>query len=305
MDKASFCEAMNNQLVALVRRAGKAILTIYDSESPIQIHTKADTSPVTAADLAAHHILIAGLKAILDIPVLSEEGEQPDFIERSAWLRYWLIDPLDGTKEFILRNGEFTVNVALIEAGKPVLGVVHVPVKDVTYLGINPQDADAKKAQKYLHGTSPKTICIRPLQAIYDHHKPLIVLLSRRHGIDELHDLLARLQLHWPGTVEQICAGSSLKFCLIAEGVADFYPRLAPTSEWDTAAAQAVLEAAGGAVIEAEPFGHGEYQPLCYNTGVAIINPKFYALGDSQFDWLALFSSRIMLSRDDSNEQGV
>src|SRR5690606_5332429 len=212
----------------------------------------------------------------------------PDYAEREHWPRYWLIDPLDGTKEFLERNGEFTVNIALIDQGKPVLGVVHVPVEDVTYMGINPGADDDKIAQNYTGGANPELLKVRSLQNAAEQPRTLTVLGSHRHGAEALGKLLARIRRGWPGDVVMTSAGSSLKFCLLAEGLADFYPRLAPTSEWDTAAAQAVLEAAGGAVIEAEAFDRGECHALRYNTGPSIINPFFYALGDSHFDWVKL-----------------
>lgn len=287
MDKYIYSQEVRKQLIALVRQAGRAILDIYKAgEGAAGIQIKEDESPLTAADLAAHQILVSGLPHILDVPIISEEGELPDYAEREHWPRYWLIDPLDGTKEFIERNGEFTVNIALIEQGAPVLGVVHVPVEDVTYLGSNPRGDAEKIAQKYAGDSRPEFIKVRPLQV--EVQGALTILTSHRHGTDTTEKLLQHIRRRWLGDVVITSAGSSLKFCLLAEGVADFYPRLAPTSEWDTAAAQAVLEAAGGAVIEAEAFGRGKRQPLRYNTGPSVINPFFYALGDSRFEWKIL-----------------
>lgn len=284
-----FPAAASEQLVALARQAGKAILDIYRAgHAAAKVQLKGDESPLTAADIAAHRILAAGLPGIEDIPVISEESELPEFAERAHWMRYWLIDPLDGTREFLQRNDEFTVNIALIERGVATLGVVHVPVRDVTYLGINPHDGQQKTARKYTGADSSRAVKVRSLQIAGEQHPVFTVLASHRYGTENLHELLARIELQWPGNVQTINAGSSLKFCLIAEGAADFYPRLAPTSEWDTAAAQAVLEAAGGAVIEAEAMHSGELKPLRYNSRASIINPFFYALGDSEFDWLQL-----------------
>lgn len=289
MVKSIYSEAVPEQLVALARQAGRAILNIYFAgDEAVEVQLKNDESPLTAADLAAHQILVAGLLHILDVPIISEESELPDYAERSRWPRYWLIDPLDGTKEFLERNGEFTVNIALVDQGKPILGVVHVPVEDVTYVGINPGAGGGKIARKYASGVNPKTIKIRSLQIVAGQPRTLTVLASHRHGTEAIGKLLAHIRRVWPGDVVMTNVGSSLKFCLIAEGVADFYPRLAPTSEWDTAAAQAVLEAAGGAVVEAEALDGSERQPLRYNTRASVINPSFYALGDSRFDWTLL-----------------
>lgn len=273
-------------LVELARNAGSAIMAFYAANDGADLQFKADDSPLTAADLAAHQLLVAGLPKILDIPIISEESVLPSFAERSGWGRYWLIDPLDGTKEFVQRNGEFTVNIALIEQGIATFGVVHIPVSDTTYVGINPPGKAAKTALKYRHGAQVENLRVRSVQV----GQPLAVLASHRHGTDRLTALVARLRARWSGDIVSTQAGSSLKFCLIAEGRADFYPRLAPTSEWDTAAAQAVLEAAGGAVVVADATD-GEWQPLRYNSRESIINPFFYALGDSSFDWRSLLLS--------------
>ena len=263
-----------DQVVASCRQAGEAILTVYRSIDGIAVDYKADDSPLTQADLAAHRLLVKALPTIIpNLPLLSEEGQLPSFAERQQWRRYWLIDPLDGTKEFISRNGEFTVNVALIEAGEPVLGVVHVPVQDVTYTGARELGATKRQAD------SIQAIRTRSLNELSHHNPSLVkVVASRRHGGEQQQDLLQRLEERF-GQIETVSMGSSLKFCLVAEGLADFYPRLAPTSEWDTAAAQAVVEAAGGAVVDAA------FNPLRYNHKDDIINPHFYVWGDRQFNW--------------------
>lgn len=276
---AAACEP----LVELARNAGAAIMAIYAANDSADLQFKADDSPLTAADLAAHQLLVAGLPKILDIPIISEEGILPSYAERTGWGRYWLIDPLDGTKEFVRRNGEFTVNIALIEQGIATFGVVHVPVSDTTYVGVNPPGDTAKTAVKYCQGAQVGNLRVRSMRA----GQPLTLLVSHRHGTDRLAALVAGIRTRWSGDIVSEQAGSSLKFCLIAEGRADFYPRLAPTSEWDTAAAQAVLEAAGGAVVMADALD-GEWQPLRYNARESIINPFFYALGDSTFNWGAL-----------------
>ena len=295
MPEANLSVAACEALVALARQAGAAIMAIYAADDGAELQFKADASPLTAADLAAHHLLVAGLPGILDIPIISEESGLPTFVERSRWTRYWLIDPLDGTKEFVRRNGEFTVNIALIEQGVATFGVVHVPVSDVTYVGLNPVDEKAKKALKYQAGGQPESLRVRPLQPAYEAGLPFTLLVSHRYGTDTLTALIAQIRSAWSGEVLSQSAGSSLKFCLIAEGKADFYPRLAPTSEWDTAAAQAVLEAAGGAVIAADlDDDKGVWAALRYNTRESVINPFFYALGDSGFNWqrLLLFGSK-------------
>lgn len=272
-------------LVALARQAGDAIMAIYANHDDYGITQKADESPLTAADLAAHRIIEAGLPALLNIPIISEEAVLPDFAERQTWDSYWLVDPLDGTKEFIARNGQFTVNIALITAGQPILGVVHVPATDTTYLGVlEAQNNDSLGAWKYTAGQLPVAIRVRDLNVRAAQTLPLTLVLSHRHGTQATEDLLAVIKQRWPGAIETSNAGSSLKFCVIAEGLADFYPRLAPTSEWDTAAAQAVLVAAGGAVVEVNEA----LTSLVYNRREGILNPYFYALGDKQFDWSAL-----------------
>ena len=274
-------------LIDLARRAGDEVMAIYVNKGSYQVEQKTDESPLTAADLAAHRLISAELPQLLPLPVISEEGELADFADRHLWENYWLVDPLDGTKEFIAGNGEFTVNIALIQRGRPLLGVVHVPARELTYVGVlDAYQASSVGAFKYQQGQAPQPIKVRNLIERYQQKLPLTVLLSHRHGTQATADLMASVTQHWPGEIEKTNAGSSLKFCLIAEGLADFYPRLAPTSEWDTAAAQAVLEAAGGAVVRATP----ELSPLIYNASEEILNPHFYALGDKHFCWAELLA---------------
>ncbi len=239
--------------------AGKEILRIYDTE--FEVESKSDASPLTAADMASHKVITARLAQLTpDIPVLSEESaEEVPWEERAAWNRYWLVDPLDGTKEFVKRNGEFTVNIALIEDQKPVMGVVHVPVQGHTYLGdIN------HGAHKRVDGKLA-VISTRPTPT----DGPLVVSRSRSHPSAELEAYLERF-----GQTETVPLGSSLKFCRLAEGLIDLYPRLGPTSEWDTGAAQAVVEAAGGVVVNTDG------SPLRYNTKSSLLNPYFLVLAD-------------------------
>jgi len=270
------------QLVDLSRRAGDAIMAIYRDKESYDIEHKSDESPLTAADLAAHRLISAELPGLLPLPIISEEGDLPEFADRHLWENYWLVDPLDGTKEFIAGNGQFTVNIALVQRGRPLLGVVHVPATDTTYLGVlDARDAASVGAFKYVQGRDVELIRVRSLLARYQQNEPFTVVLSHRHNTQATLDLMDALKRNWPGDIETSNAGSSLKFCVIAEGVADFYPRLAPTSEWDTAAAQAVLEAAGGQVVCATPA----LTPLLYNASEDLLNPHFCALGDKNFTW--------------------
>lgn len=273
------------QLVELSRRAGEAIMAIYDQRDTYNIQHKTDDSPLTAADLASHQVIANALPQLLDVPVISEEGEMPSLAERAGWESFWLVDPLDGTKEFIAGNGEFTVNIALIRGHKSVLGVVHVPVTDMTYVGVlDAFDAQNAGAWKYRAGADPQPIKVRDLSARFANQQPLTALLSHRHSTQATLDLMEQIESRWTGTIETANAGSSLKFCMIAEGQADFYPRLGPTSEWDTGAAQAVLEAAGGRVVKAQP-DNSRFTDLKYNTREDLLNPHFFALGDKNFRW--------------------
>jgi 3'(2'), 5'-bisphosphate nucleotidase len=277
--------AFTDKLIAIARAAGDAILTIYHAPEAANIQTKSDDSPLTAADLAAHQLIARELPKLLDVPMISEESALPSFAERKVWSPYWLIDPLDGTKEFIARNGQFTVNIALVMDGIPVMGVVHVPVIDETYLGIDKAIAEGKiaVAEKYLAGNKQADLQTRSMSQRLLNKQPMDVLMSLRHGSEEQTALVATLQSRWPAPLNPLSAGSSLKFCWIAEGRADFYPRLAPTCEWDTAAAQAVLTAAGGKVVRADNF-----QRLRCNTQESLLNPFFLAMSDASFDWQSL-----------------
>lgn len=250
-----------------VAAASAAILEVYAAGHDVEY--KADESPITRADRAAHEILAARLARITPtIPVLSEEAEGcHDRAVRGTWCQLWLVDPLDGTKEFISRNGEFTVNVALVRDHRPVLGVVAAPALHLTYYA-----AEGAGAFRRRDGAGAEPIRAR---AAAD---PLVVVGSRSHRGDSLDAVLGRLGPH-----ELRPMGSALKFCLVAEGSADFYPRLGPTSEWDTAAAQAVLELAGGAVTRLDG------SPLRYNERDTLLNPHFIAFGDARRRWAELF----------------
>ena len=249
----------------LAQQAGEKILVVYNSDE-FSVEEKADKSPLTAADLASHHAIVDGLTALTpDIPILSEESASLPYTERSLWQTYWLVDPLDGTREFIKRNGEFTVNIALIEDGVPVLSVVYVPVTGVSYLACKGQGAFKQEAGER------RAIKVRKLGT-----GPLMVVGSRSHRGESLNQFLEKLGEH-----EMVGMGSSLKLCLVAEGAADIYPRLGLTSEWDTAAAQCVVEQAGGYVTDTS------MQPLRYNTKDSLLNPFFLVFGDDGRDWSA------------------
>ena len=224
------------EMVALAKRAGDAIMAVYLSGN-VGETSKTDNSPLTLADLASHRVIVEGLdKLTPDIPVLSEEAADISYAVRGGWQRFWLVDPLGGTKEFIKRNGEFTVNIALVDNGVPVSGVVYAPVLDVCYYAARDSGAFVQ------HGTSAaQLIRTEPPNA----YEPIKVVASRSHSDARTAALLERLGEH-----RCISMGSSLKLCLVAEGKAHFYPRLGPTMEWDTAAAHAVVIAAGGTVCD-------------------------------------------------------
>lgn len=243
-------------IVAIAIKAGQAIMEIY-ADPANAVMTKADDSPLTRADLAADSVISAGLAELgLGWPVLSEESAQIAYAERQSWQRFWLVDPLDGTKEFIKRNGEFTVNIALIGNGQPLLGVVYAPVLDVCYYAARGLGAFVQR------GETAQTISVQP----HTVGQPVKVVASRSHSDERTAALLKQLGEH-----ECISMGSSLKLCLVAEGVAHFYPRLGPTMEWDTAAAHAVVNEAGGIVCD---LNGGE---LRYNKP-DLHNPEFFVM---------------------------
>jgi 3'(2'), 5'-bisphosphate nucleotidase len=254
-----------DDLLQLARDAGAAILEVYNTD--FDVERKQDDSPLTQADLASHHTIVEALQRLTpDIPVLSEESASIPFETRQSWDRYWLIDPLDGTKEFIKRNGEFTVNIALIEGDRPTLGVVYAPVLDRLYYGSDSEGAWLQEGDA----------AVKQIQVASQRRHPVLVAGSRSHAGESLQRYLVNLGEH-----ELVSMGSSLKLCLVAQGEADLYPRLGPTSEWDTAASQAVVEAAGGRVTTLD------MQPLRYNTKDSLLNPEFFVFGDDSVDWSA------------------
>ena len=247
----------------IARDAGAAILTIYESD--FDFETKGDGSPLTIADKKAHDLIEAALEALTpDIPVLSEESIHIVGDKRLGWSRYWLVDPLDGTKEFITQNGEFTVNIALIDESKPVVGVVYAPVLETLYYAAHLQGAVKQIANK-----APETIKTRTLDLA-----KVDIVASRSHMSKEVQHFSETVKAQ-ADSVELISMGSSLKLCLVAEGSADYYPRPALTSEWDTAAAQCVVEEAGGSVVDCEG------NRVRY-TKQDILNPWFLVIADTR-----------------------
>jgi len=246
----------------IAHAAGRRILDVYERE--FKVEHKEDRSPLTEADRVAHEIITTQLEVLTpDIPVLSEESAAVNYDTRAGWKRFWLVDPLDGTKEFINRNGEFTVNIALIEGNRPVLGVVYVPVPALTYFACAGQGAYKQRGEWAIQPTRVRR---------FDGGKPIVVA-SRSHAGKETEVFLKNIGEH-----DIVSMGSALKLCLVAEGAADVYPRLGPTMEWDTAAAQCVVEAAGGRVTDLNR------KPLAYNTP-SLLNPSFLVSGAGDFDW--------------------
>ena len=249
-------------VIGLAREAGSAVVEVYNSVDP-KVEYKKDNSPLTQADIVSHGILVNGLQALVpEWPVLSEESSEIAFVQRAEWHNFWLVDPLDGTKEFLKRNGEFTVNIALIEGGTPILGVVYAPAIEKLYYAA--RGTGAFKTE----GDATKRI-----QTAKRVPNAVRVVMSRSHGAGE-----ESLEQFTGGAVcEFVSMGSSLKFCLVAEGTADIYPRSGPTMEWDTAAAQCVVEEAGGMVTDLQG------NAMTYNKQ-SLLNPGFVAIGDREWD---------------------
>lgn len=231
--------------IKTAKSAGEAILTVYDSEFAVE--HKDDKSPLTEADKRSHEVIDAALKNT-PYPVLSEEGRGIDYEERKAWEYLWIVDPLDGTKEFIKRNGEFTVNIALVRNGKAILGVIYVPVKDEMYFGA--EDLGSYKVTAY---SSQENMDIESWissenKLPFNIDRKYTIVGSRSHMSEETESYIEEKRKE-QGEIEMISVGSSLKLCMVAEGKADDYPRFAPTMEWDTAAGQAIVESMGGTVL--------------------------------------------------------
>lgn len=256
-------EHLCKECINIARDAGERILEIYNSD--YNVEEKEDSSPLTDADLAAHNSIVKALTALTpNIPILSEESAKLPFEERQKWQTYWLVDPLDGTKEFIKRNGEFTVNIALISNHKSIIGVIHVPVLNVDYFGW-------KQGGSFKIEQGGEALAIHVRTQVAD---KLVVVGSRSHGSEQLQAYMNNL-----GDAELLSMGSSLKFCLVAEGKADLYPRIGLTSEWDTGAAHCIVEQAGGRVTKLD------MSDLDYNTKDSLLNPFFFVFGDSSRDW--------------------
>lgn len=259
-------EALVPPLLALCEEAGAAICELYHAPDADQYEAKGDDSPLTSADLAADAIIALGLGQLGPVlPILSEESSHIAVDERLGWQRYWLVDPLDGTKEFLARTGEFTINLALVEAHRPVLGVLFLPLTRQAYIGI-----PGYRAWRRDMG-SGEEVALHTRALAPD--RPLAVLASRRHRGRRLLACLDWLGERWP-ELERHNSGSALKFCQLAEGRGDFYPRFSRCCEWDTAAGQALLEAAGGALLGMDG------RPLRYNLTESVFSPNFYGLGD-------------------------
>lgn len=247
------------------KKAGDEVLSYY-RQGNFTAQLKQDDSPVTSADIAANNIIMEQLKLLTpDIPIISEEVGPLPLNERGKWSRYWLLDPIDGTGEFIIGSGDFAVNIALVENGWPTIGVIHAPDHHLTYYG-----------QKHLgsfkdNGSASKQIFVAP----YHGERKIKVAISRRQELS-----LMGQYLNTEFDFEYVALGScSLKNCLIAEGGADCYLRIGPTGEWDTGASHCILEQAGGSIIDSE------FNPLSYNQRDTLLNPDFISLGDEQFPW--------------------
>lgn len=249
---------------AIAREAAQKIMEVYGTD--FEIRNKSDRSPLTMADMASHDVICSKLATLTpDIPVLSEEAAHIPYSVRKSWDQYWLVDPLDGTREFIKRNGEFTVNIALIRENYPVLGVIYAPVKEVCYFA-------AKNEGAYKQATGAADIRIK---AKTSRAGSLVVAGSRSHGNERQQAFLRNLGHN----IKSIAIGSSLKFCLVADGTADIYARFGPTSEWDTAAGQCIVEEAGGRVTDTG------FSRLRYNAKDSLINPDFLVIADRSFAW--------------------
>lgn len=250
--------------LAIARRAGGRILEVYDGE--YEIHEKSDNTPLTSADLAANDLIVQALEELeFQAPILTEESASVPFDERRTWETYWLVDPLDGTREFIRRSDEFSVNIALIEHGEPVVGVVYAPVLRIGYYA-----ARGFGAWKQRDGERPKRINARNSVP----KRNVTVARSNANLCPEMEAFLEKLGDH-----QEVSMGAALKSCLVAEGRADVYARLGPTSEWDTGAAQCIVEEAGGMIMDTR------MRELRYNTKESLLNPHFFVIGDADHDW--------------------
>ena len=261
-------DSLSVAVCEVASQAGQVILEIYDQA--YEVIEKADGSPVTVADHRAHDLISEQLAPLLPgTPLLSEESAEISYQQRADWLRFWLVDPLDGTKEFIRRNGEFTVNIALIEDGVPILGVVHTPVRRMTHFAVT-----GGGAWRQVEDAAAEPITIRPYL-----DGAVRMVASRSHSGAEVDQFRDSLRAQSGQEVETVSMGSALKVCLVAEGVADVYPRLGPTSEWDTGASHCILNEAGCRLMDCAG------NELQYNKPT-VLNPWFLAVGDTSYDWI-------------------
>jgi len=258
-------------VIELARQAGQIILDVYHTD--FHIENKKDNTPVTCADFAANDLIVKSLSELTPhIPVLSEESDEIPFAERSRWETYWLVDPLDGTRAFIEKTGEFSVNIALIHKHKPVLGVIYSPVKKCCFYACKEHGAFHLDETDEAHTIQ---VCAQyPGNA----SRKIIIAGTQKARCPELQSFLDNLQKEFNG-YELKYMGSSLKSCMVAEGEADLYVRLGPTSEWDTAAAQCIVEEAGGLITDTN------MQALSYNTKESLLNPYFFVFGDRSIHW--------------------
>ncbi len=261
-------------LIELARTAGKAILDIYQ-RSEYTVVKKSDTSPLTEADLAANEILVHGIQAISTAPIISEESPVPDQETRKEWNRFWLIDPLDGTKEFINRTDEFSINIALIEDGKPIFGLIYAPVTDECFYGGEGR-AYVKTGDNPPQPLKPTVILKRLSQ-----DSSLRVLGSKRHGAEQVALLCERLEERL-APVQHVSVGSALKLAYLAAGRGELYPRFGSVSEWDIAAGHALLNAVGGELVSTQ------FEPIRYGLKPNLIVAGFFSFADSDFDWRPL-----------------
>ncbi|MEN9916286.1 MAG: 3(2) 5-bisphosphate nucleotidase [Pseudomonadota bacterium] len=259
-----------NDIVFLAKKAGNQVLKIYQSD--FTVGYKNDKSPITVADLASHECICQGLRHITpDLPIISEESDPISFQKRRSWEKYWLVDPLDGTKEFLEKNGEFTINIALIEQHKPHLSVIFVPSMNICYFAQR-----GVGAYKQIGEAQPEPM----LSRVWKEGQPITALISRRHGNAELKKFLAQFS-----NLNLLYCGSALKFCWVAEGLADIYPRFSPTFEWDTAAGHCILNESGGLVI------NNTGRELQYNRSSSLQIADFLAVADKRHHWLHYLKS--------------
>lgn len=259
-------EATLHKIKSIAEGAGEIVLNFYHDDHALEIMNKSDKSPVTTADIQSNHFIQAGLSQLDSVfPIISEESEIPSFETRSQWEYYWLVDPLDGTKEFIHRTDEFSICIALIYQQRPILGVVYGPVEGVCYYACEGVGAFVQYGED-----KPKPITVSPKV-----RSPLPVAISRRHYSDKMFNYLDAF-----GEVDLRRVGSALKFGLVADGSVDCYPCFGRTCEWDSAAGQSIIEVAGGSVMDLQG------QPLRYNTKASIFNSPFIATCDPNYNWL-------------------